>query len=255
MIRHLIALDFDGTCARYKPNLGYDTPLLDCLRPLLDDGVAWVMNTDRPFFQMREASLALEPTLRPCALLLRQRDIYDLNSHDYEPHHEWNEARTRDHDSLWSKITEHVPEWEQRIEREYTVLERFVDGNAFAFMVPPEEMNGLRALMREMVSPWPEAQVSGNADWSFVLHASFSKARVLRIMADRLELPHEQVIAVGDGLNDLTMLDGSVTPRVGCPANACGEVKEAVRAAGGVIASVPDAAGTVQVIRHYLNIA
>lgn len=253
MVRHLIALDFDGTCARYEPELGYDEPLLDLLRETLGNEVQWVMNTDRPFHQMRDVSLALPPELRPRALLLRQRDMYELGSHAYLPHEDWNSARDADHQTLWEQLAARVPSWSAQIEETYEVLERYVDEKSFAYMVPPEQMPALRSYVTDLVSPWPDAQVSGNADWCFVLHSSFSKARVLRAYADHHGIAPEHIIAVGDGLNDLTMLDGSVTPRVGCPSNACEEVQATVRAAGGVRADQPDAAGTAQVLRHYLG--
>ncbi len=44
-----------------------------------------------------------------------------------------------------------------------------------------------------------------------------------------------RLIAIGDGINDITMLNGGVTKCVGCPANAAPEVIQAVRKAGGIV--------------------
>ena len=58
---------------------------------------------------------------------------------------------------------------------------------------------------------------------------------------------------MGDGLNDISMLNGSVTPKVGCPANASLEVIDAVKKAGGIVSSKESAAGTLEVIEYYFG--
>jgi hypothetical protein len=49
------------------------------------------------------------------------------------------------------------------------------------------------------------------------------------------------------------MLSGEVTPMVGCPANSCHEAKNVVREANGFIAERDAAAGTLSVIRHWMQ--
>jgi hydroxymethylpyrimidine pyrophosphatase-like HAD family hydrolase len=120
-------------------------------------------------------------------------------------------------------------------------------------MVPAEQIHGLRELMREFVKPWPDAQVSGNQEWTFILHSSFSKGRVLGKCAEILGVSSHNIIAIGDGINDISMLNGLLTPMVGCPANASREVIEVVTEAGGVVADSETGAGTVQVLKHYLK--
>ncbi|MCP4716973.1 MAG: hypothetical protein GY868_17750, partial [Deltaproteobacteria bacterium] len=45
----------------------------------------------------------------------------------------------------------------------------------------------------------------------------------------------------------------SVTPYVGCPVNAAPEVIRAVSEVGGFVADEDSAAGTMQVLQHYLE--
>ncbi len=66
-------------------------------------------------------------------------------------------------------------------------------------------------------------------------------------------LKKHDIIAVGDGLNDISMLDGSITKNVGCPLNASEEVKHAVCNAGGIIAKQECAEGTLEIIKDYLD--
>jgi hydroxymethylpyrimidine pyrophosphatase-like HAD family hydrolase len=104
-----------------------------------------------------------------------------------------------------------------------------------------------------LIKPWPNAQVSGNQEWTFILHSSFSKGNVLSKCANILGISCQNIIAIGDGINDISMLNGSITPMVGCPANASWEVIEVVTKAGGIVADSEAAEGTVQILKYYLN--
>jgi HAD superfamily hydrolase (TIGR01484 family) len=248
----LIAADLDGTCVRYDPRLEVDPVFVEALAPLLTNGTRWVMNSDRPVRHMSEIALNLSPKYRPVALLTRQTHIFLLNeSGEYEPHLAWNKAQERLHRKLWDDIEPFFPSWKRLLEDEFIVFDSYVDSEVFAFNVAEDEVEELRERMREIIAPWPESQVSGNNDWMFVLHSSFSKRKLLAQAARLLKVKPEETLAVGDGLNDLSMLDGIFTPHVGCPANSCAEVKKAVRDAGGFLSGKEAAAGSAEVVRHY----
>ncbi len=58
--------------------------------------------------------------------------------------------------------------------------------------------------------------------------------------------PKELMLAIGDSLNDLTMLDGKLGFRVGTVGNADELINAAVRAAGGMVATQRVAAGSAR---------
>ena len=70
-------------------------------------------------------------------------------------------------------------------------------------------------------------------------------------LARLLGIPRGEVLAIGDHLNDIPMLDGSAAAMVACPANAVDEVKEAVAGAGGYISPFPWGEGVADAIRHF----
>jgi len=250
----LVSLDLDGTAVRYDPRLEMDPALVEYLIMMRQQGVAWVMNSDRYTDTMIDIACLLEPENRPAALLSCQRFIHFLDGRDmYLPFNQWNRQRIMLHKRLWGKIAPFFDEWQRSIDSEFTVIERVINDLVFAYMVPADQTPALRVRMRELVRPWPEAQLSGNHDWTFVLHAAFSKGSVLLRCAEKLGIERHNIIAVGDGLNDISMLDGSITPMVGCPANASSEVLDAVRKAGGIVAEKEAASGTLDVLRHYLG--
>ena len=79
-------------------------------------------------------------------------------------------------------------------------------------------------------------------------HRQFHKGSALAEVARREEIPVERRLAMGDGHNDLQMLDPAVAGEFACPANAVREVKEAVSQRGGRVATREHSAGVVEVL-------
>jgi hydroxymethylpyrimidine pyrophosphatase-like HAD family hydrolase len=251
-ITRLIALDFDGTSAVYEPCMAIHPGLADMLAQLRRCGYGWVLNSDRYIDTLIEISERLDPDVRPEAVLSAQRFIYRRNGRGvYEPLQPWNDSRMELHRELWRLIKPLFPQWQREIESDFTVRDRVVNDVVFACMVPADENAALRERMRAWIRPWPNAQLSGNHEWSFILHADFSKAAVLEHYCEVRGIEREKIIAVGDGYNDITMLDATLTPHAGCPADACPEVRAAVRAGGGYVAHSSGPEGTIEVIRFY----
>ncbi len=252
--QYLVALDLDGTSVRYDPRLEMDPAVVDCLRKLRTKGVAWVMNSDRYTDDMVDIAGLLEPDDRPSAILSCQRFILMRDREDgYTPLSAWNKQQMLLHAELWKSISPYFSEWRSRIERTFSVVNSVINDIVFAFLVPAEQTEDLRTMLRSFIKPWPNAQLSGNHEWSFVLHTRFSKGRLLSACAEHLGIRQDMIISVGDGINDISMLNGSVTKKVGCPSNASPEVAAAVEAAGGLVAQSAAGSGTIEVIRHYLG--
>ena len=253
-VKILIALDLDGTSVQYEPRLEMSPVLMEYIRSVAPMGVKWVMNSDRYFETMVDIAYQLEPDVQPAAILSCQRFIYLLNGENkYVSYERWNNKQTNCHRLLWDKIESCFNDWKKIIEKKFTILSSVINDQVFAYMVPDEETTGLRECMRDFISPWPEARVSGNQEWTFVLHSSFSKAGVLSKCADLFEVESRSIIAVGDGINDISMLDGSVANMTGCPSNAAREVIDTVTAAGGMLADSDAAAGTMQILKYYIE--
>ena len=166
---------------------------------------------------------------------------------------DWNTIQINKHKLLWDKISPFFDEWKQEVETKFDIIDSIINEIVFAYMVPTESIEDLRKMMKDFLLPFDDAKVSGNHDWSFMLHSSFSKASVLLEIAAKLGIDRENIVAVGDGLNDISMLSGLVTPKVGCPANASLEVIDAVKKAGGIVSAKESAAGTLEIIEYYFG--
>lgn len=249
---NLIALDFDGTSAVYEPQLAMHPGLLDVLGQLRDRGCGWVINSDRFTDTLVEIAELIPPALRPDAIMSAQRFIHVRSGSDgYDPMQRWNDSRMEMHRALWQDISPFFDDWQRGIEADFTICESVVNDLVFAYRVPAGQNPALRRRMLDHIRTWPNAQLSGNHEWSFILHADFSKAGLLEHYCAVRGIGTEKILAVGDGFNDISMLDAALTARTGCPADASPEVIAAVRACGGYVAGSNGPEGTIEVIRYY----
>ena len=251
--RFLIALDLDGTSVSYAPRLEMDADLMQYLASVRDIGVVWIMNSDRYTDTMADIASLLPEEMKPKALLSCQRFIHLHNGDEsYMPVHEWNIQQITKHKLLWSKIRPFFPQWRSQVELQFPILDSVINDLVFAYRVSSDQTPALRRVMKQFITAWPDAQISGNQEWTFILHASFSKAKVLKKCAELLGFEADRIIAIGDGINDITMLNGTVTKFVGCPANASPEVIQAVRHVGGIVSDAQEAEGTLDILQKFL---
>ena len=248
----LIALDFDGTSAVYDPKMAMHPGLMQELERLGHNGFGWVINSDRFTDTMIDIALALPAGLRPDAIMSAQRFIHVRNGNGaYSPLKDWNDSRMELHSALWLDISPCFETWQREIESDFTICERVVDDFVFAYRVPEPENTALRRRMHSYIDPWSNAQLSGNHEWSFILHAEFSKAALLEHYCAVRGMDTKKIIAVGDGFNDISMLNARLTPHAGCPADAGSDVIAAVRAGGGYVAGRSGPEGTIEILRYY----
>jgi hypothetical protein len=73
-----------------------------------------------------------------------------------------------------------------------------------------------------------------------------TKGEALTRLCEHLHMPREFVFAVGDGANDISMLNGHAAAYPACVANAAEQVKATVRDAGGRIASAEGLRGVLE---------
>jgi hydroxymethylpyrimidine pyrophosphatase-like HAD family hydrolase len=248
---HLIILDLDGTSVRYEPRLQMDPLVVDTLRDVRRHGVHWVMNSDRDFPDMRDIAMQLAVEDRPQALLSMQHLIFWLGEGgEYAADETWNRSRKALRAQLWEHCRHLFEDWHAEFGSRYTIVDHYVSDDAFALCVPPDEHTRLFSEMKERLSTWEIGAVSGNHEWVFIVHRDFSKASLVHECAGRMGVPVDRRLTVGDGMNDLSMLQPSAAGRVGCPANACSTVLEAVRRHGGHRSDHAGPAGTVDIIRR-----
>lgn len=252
----LIALDFDGTCSNYNPVPHIDSIVASQLQQGLKQGIGWVLNSDRTFNDLLSIVEQLPKKNWPRAILSQQREIYFLGSRcGYYPHKKWNDQKVEFHNKLWECIQPYFGEWSSTIQRLFEIRMKFINEGHFSFMVHPEKVELLGAVLAEFIEDWPDAVISGNHEWRFITHRTFSKGVLLSEASNCLRIPASRILAIGDSVNDISMLDPNVAMRVGCPANSCQKVREHVSNCSGVVAQQKNAKGTSCLINYFMNIS
>ena len=82
-------------------------------------------------------------------------------------------------------------------------------------------------------------------------HAEYHKGSSLQYVCKELQVEAKDVFVMGDGENDLGMLDQEVAAMIACPENAVYEVKRRVEEVGGIIAGKPVSGGVVQALEAF----
>lgn len=253
-----VCLDFDGTIIRYEaPPEHFHPQIIDALNKLGDAGVVWIANSGRSFAgQVDIVQHSIENYgLRqwPAAILSGESYIHLRVGEDYRPLESWNRSVHEWLTGLQAQL------WEQCKNELDDLINRYAPSGAhfreeaLVFQVSGEEAHRDRFLaeLRGILAAVPHAEIVHNGEWISVLHDAVGKGNVLRTYLAHQGWGGSSVLTVGDHGNDISMLDGSVTPHVGCPGDAFEPVRATVRMTGGFVANAAGPLGTLEVLHHY----
>ncbi len=252
----LVATDLDGTL------VGRNNPYFDCVafrdemeKLRRERGVKWVVCTGRSGPMFRKIFRPLyELGLQPDHIVLEDAFIYEVRGRmRFKSFAAWNKT-------VW-QLVERVEEETRRAFREWESffgkwdfgIDRLVVGRrrmSFFFQSTAAADRAL-GVLREKAAPYPYLKVEQFAQAVYVGHDVFTKGLALSELTRMLGLRSADVLAIGDGRNDLSFLEPSVSRFVGCPANAKPEVMEFVSQHGGHIAAESCLAGVVEILQAY----
>jgi hydroxymethylpyrimidine pyrophosphatase-like HAD family hydrolase len=252
----MLCLDFDGTILRYEAPPEHIHPgVAAALNDLGDAGVEWIANSGRTLEGqieiLRHTARAYGLRRWPSAILHGECFIHLMDNGRYVPLDDWNARAEAD-----MRAVQRILQDDCREE-----LDRIVDAHApaqarFLEMATVFQLGGGEARQHAFIvdllallASVPEAQLIQNGEWISILHQNVGKGHLLRAYMAHRRISPRLAAAMGDHANDISMLDGSVTPHVACPGDAYGPTKDAVRAAGGYVAQADGPEGTLDAIR------
>jgi len=253
----LIATDLDGTLI----GNANEFPLYDEFRDRLDIykqkyDALWVACTGRSLksflhFFSPMATLGLEPDY----VILRHAYIYRRTRFGYRPHYAWN-FFIRYH--IWSSklyIREALNEWHRMItgmsEGVTTVYHR---SNRLCLRFNSEEAAEAAAqLLAKKAKEFKHLRVFQFLQEVDIRTVPFTKGLALSELADHLSIHSSRILTMGNGHNDISMLDGTVAKFTGCPENAEVDVMAVVKQSGGHIASKKILGGVIEILDAYLS--
>ncbi|GEM_PF-364079 len=267
----VVALDLDGTIL--EPGMHLAAPLVSTLQALAGSGVCCVTATGRPLDYQLElfARHGLGSAVGvPAALMADERELFlagdcttfgmpsrPLRSAEYRPFDEWNDAvRAR-----WRHLHTSAMDWLERLQQEaagrgWSAAPLLTDEVAFARGLPT--LLCARAEEATALHDWLTAALAAEAGGLLTCSRNVrlvqlqdirvGKGPVLAALARQWAVPPRQVLAIGDSLNDLSMLDGRFGFQVATVGNADQRIAAAVRSNGGYVAEGRLGAGVLEIL-------
>lgn len=255
----LIALDFDGTIMVYDEPPGYFHPeVIVALNALEARGVAWCTNSGRDRADQERvlaACYARGLHHRPAALICSESLIFEQAGGTYQPAEPWNSGVHSRLVTLQRSVQQLLEPELEHLHRRHRGCAVYLGEHFTAFFVPggDEGALALHQHLEALLGGLPDCMLTRNGGWVAVLTQGLGKGNTLAEYGRRRGLAADHILAVGDHFNDLSMLNGTAARHVGCPDNAIGAVKEAVRAAGGHVAGRAGPLGTLDVMLRLLQ--
>jgi HAD superfamily hydrolase (TIGR01484 family) len=251
----LIATDLDGTLI----SLEDEQEQYDAYRDLVDDfrrvhNSVWAICTGRDLKNFRRVFLLMEHyRIMPDFVILKHAYIYSVVRGRYVPHFLWNFQIRRVIRLHERAITRTLRSWHAMMTDRYDRVKtiafdrhrlclRFRDAvdSAAAAKVLREEAKG-NTLLNVF-------EYHGEIDVRVV---PSTKGKALTKLAGHLGISSANILTIGDGHNDLALMEPGVARLTGCPSNAREEVVERVHGLEGHVAREPGLSGVIEILNAY----
>jgi hypothetical protein len=249
----LISTDFDGTLFAEFENPPIPGELLQLIGGLQQQGATWVINTGREMSSLMETLARADMPLHPDYLVLVEREIHSRQQSRFLPLEDWNAACTRTHADLFAQIQPALPRVVEWINQHFDAA-IYEDAYSPLCLIARDnhQMDSIHEYLNEFCRTMPNLTVVRNDVYARFSHGKYNKGSALAEIARRLSIKREQILAVGDHLNDLPMLSRDYVQFMAAPANAIPVVKDAVREGGGFVSLRSHGHGVADAIKYYL---
>jgi hydroxymethylpyrimidine pyrophosphatase-like HAD family hydrolase len=254
-VLRLIATDLDGTIVGNSDHpalLREFGRLITHLRA--KHKAVWVVCTGR---SLRSFTRVIEPLqhiqVMPDFVIVRHAYIYERTRLGYRPHRIWN-FLIRFHLFMGGlHIRSAIREWHTLVAgMTYRVTTIHQKSNRLCMRFDnDEDTENAYALLEARAREFRYLRVFRYLREIDVRMVPFTKGLALHDLAEHLKIPEDEILAIGNGHNDISMLDGRCATHTGCPGSAEKAVMEVVHKAGGHIAREHLLAGTIDVLMAY----
>jgi len=251
----MLATDLDGTLI----GSANEFPLYNDFREKIaelrrEHGTLWVACTGRNLSSFRDFFSPMRLMgIMPDYVIVNHAYIYSISEFGCFPHILWN---LRIRYLIWASklyVRDAIESWHEMItgvSLGVSTVKRKEDRLCLRF--DSEDSATVAAdLLREKVKPYRHLQVFKYYMEVDVRSVPFTKGLAVSELARHLAIPASEILAIGNGHNDISMMHGDVAKDVGCPSNSEGEVIEAVHKAGGHIAGKKSLGGVLEIIEAY----
>ncbi|MDI6774312.1 MAG: HAD family hydrolase [Verrucomicrobiota bacterium] len=251
----LIATDLDGTLIGNSREFHLFAEFRDRIAAIrLQRGCVWAICTGRTRRSFkRYFAPMLMVGLQPDYVIVRHAYICGTTSLGSFPHLLWNMRIACEQWVQRSRIRRVLDRWHRAIVRDIPDVETLARKPERLWVALAGEEHA--ALAADLLNKQP---LSSRYLTAFrrlkevdARCVPFTKGLALSELARRLRIPAEGILAIGNGHNDASTLDGAVSRHTGCPMNSEPEIMWIVHKNGGHIASKPSLAGVIEILDAY----
>lgn len=251
----MLVTDADGTLMGGRPEFDQFRTFRTKISELRNTyGATWVVCTGRSLRGYQKIFQAMNRFgIVPDYVIARHAYIYECGRHGFLPHWIWNLS------VLWLQwkddfaLRRAMPELKKAVLASNPFVRVTCSTRqrlCFRFDDEAAARYGAE-IIRAKARPFKYLQVFETPDEIEVRVIPFTKGLAVSELARHLELSTSQILVVGDGHNDISMLEMQPPCFTACPANAVSEVVEAVHRTGGHIASERSLAGVIEALSAY----
>lgn len=253
----LIATDLDGTLDGNGCAITRYQDFADRLeRYHARYGAEWAVCTGRSLHSFESVLKPLQTLgITPKYVIVHHAYIYKRGRHGYWPHLLWN-AGIRF--QVWSSslyLRGALNEWHRMVrgmnDHVTTVYHRR-DRLCLRFRTE-ESAEAAAELLRKKAAVFKHLRVFHYLLEVDVRTVPFTKGMALSELAQRLGVRNAEILAIGNGHNDISMLDGEAAGATGCPVNAEVDVMDTVHRSGGHVAQSRALDGVIEVLDAWLD--
>ncbi|MGF1655795.1 MAG: HAD family hydrolase [Verrucomicrobiales bacterium] len=254
----LLSTDFDGTLVDWFGDVLFPDELGALLAAYQQAGSKWVINTGRTLPMVEDGLAQIGCPTRPDFVIASERELYawDTQAKAWVQPTAWNDQCLADLNLLYDRAASQI----STLVEVATGLEgtrvMWEDNRAAGLVAATEkQMDQIVQTLEKLRQQAPMLNAQRNSVYMRFCHSDYSKGSTLSELARHLNLSPEDIFAVGDHFNDISMLDGQHAHWAACPANAVPEVKAAVRRAQGYVAGQDCGLGVLEALDHFRRCA
>ncbi len=250
----LLVTDLDGTVLGSMDDRDFHPEFCQRVQDFQASGGLWVIATGR---RLRSVQRLVRPIIDagavPDFVVARHAYIFSFERWGFLPHPFWN-IHIR---SIVRREQTHMEEvlagLRTRLLRTYRSA-KLIQGDVDRLHVRFTDLDDCRAAIvaaRQGIEHCSSLMIFEFKQDVILRSVPFTKGLAIKEICRHRNVLPESVLAIGDGENDISLLDEAVCGRCGCPANAVDEVMERVHSMGGHIAERKTLGGVIDVLNAF----
>lgn len=253
----LIATDLDGTVIGGVSDFGLYDDFRDVLVKFKQKhNSVWATCTGRGMSSTRRFITPMsERGIRPDYIIVNQAYIYSHTWLGYLPHIFWN-CNIRC--ILWKnqmRMQRAINRWHDRMRGvSFGVVTLYRRRNRLRMRFNSEESAVVAEnMLRKESAEFMHLQIKRDICEIDVFQLPFTKGLAVSELARHIGIGPEKILTIGDGHNDISMLEPETALHTACPANAQYDVMRVVNRNGGHIARSSSMAGVLEILHAYMD--